>query len=333
MKRIAILPIFNLVTVLTIVLLTASCSLNWQTQATVPVTIGITYEESVGLLYLAQDRNFFIKNGLSVNLKRFDSGVSAISGMVKGEADIGLMSEYPVVVSAFQKQPISIITNVNKSELVSMVGLRDHGIENIADLQGKRVGVTKQTTAEFYLGRFLELNGMNSQDVTLVDLKTTQLVEAVSNGSVDALIGAESYIEQIKEKQGDNLVIWPANINQPVFTVLVAMNNWIEQHPELVRQLLNALVQAESYLIQHPDKARAIIQANLKSDDAFMAGVWKRNRYALSLDYSLIAVMNDEAHWTISENLTTEKAIPNFKEYIYIGGLQAVKPEAVGIVK
>jgi hypothetical protein len=35
----------------------------------------------------------------------------------------------------------------------------------------------------------------------------------------------------------------------------------------------------------------------------------------------------------ISNNLTTEKTIPNFLDYIYTDALKAVKPDAVKIIR
>jgi NitT/TauT family transport system substrate-binding protein len=43
--------------------------------------------------------------------------------------------------------------------------------------------------------------------------------------------------------------------------------------------------------------------------------------------------MEDEARWMISNNLTQEKQVPDFLNYIYEDGLKAVKPEAVKIIR
>jgi hypothetical protein len=42
--------------------------------------------------------------------------------------------------------------------------------------------------------------------------------------------------------------------------------------------------------------------------------------------------MEDEGRWMINNNLTTKKTIPNFRNYIYLKGLDAVKPEAMNII-
>jgi NitT/TauT family transport system substrate-binding protein len=41
----------------------------------------------------------------------------------------------------------------------------------------------------------------------------------------------------------------------------------------------------------------------------------------------------DEARWMITNNLTRDKQVPDFLNYIYVDGLNAVKPEAVNIIR
>ena len=61
--------------------------------------------------------------------------------------------------------------------------------------------------------------------------------------------------------------------------------------------------------------------------------IWPRQQFSLSLDQSLLAAMEDEARWMIKSGLTAEKRVPNFLDYIYEGGLKAIKPEAVSIIR
>jgi hypothetical protein len=46
---------------------------------------------------------------------------------------------------------------------------------------------------------------------------------------------------------------------------------------------------------------------------------------------SLVTAMEDEARWMIINNLTSERTMPNFRDYIYTKGLKEVKPESVNI--
>jgi len=305
------------------------------TEKTESITVGYSPFEQTALLWIAEDQHFFSRNGLNVTLRKYDTGVGSLDGMLNGEADITVgVTEFPTIGRAFQKERIRTIGTLAKIEQIYLVGRKDRGIENVSDLKGKRVGTTLRTIAHFYLGRFLELHGMNMQDITLVDVKTpAEWVNAVANGDIDAIATAQPYANSAKERLGANAVVWPAQGSQPIFGLIVSTDEWITNHPELVNRFLKSLAQAEEYAIRNPAEAKAIVQKRLNLDAAYMETVWSQNQYSLSLDQSLILTMEDEARWMIKNNLTTEKAVPNFMDYIYVDGLEAIKPESVNIIR
>jgi NitT/TauT family transport system substrate-binding protein len=252
--------------------------------------------------------------------------------MLKGEADIAEAAEFPFVRKVFQKEGILIIACNDKFENDYIVGRKDRGIRRISDLKGKKIGVTLKTINEFYLGRFLALNGMNIQDVALVDLTPAQFVSAIVHSDVDAIIAWQPYIHRI-QKEVKGVTIWPAQSSQAVYGILVCSNGWLTQHTDTVKRFLKSLRDAEDYLVHHPNEAKAIVQKRLNYDDSYIARVWPQHRFTLSLDQTLIVAMKDEAQRMINNNLTAEKEIPDFVNYIYIEGLKAVKPEAVNIIR
>ncbi len=63
-----------------------------------------------------------------------------------------------------------------------------------------------------------------------------------------------------------------------------------------------------------------------------MGTVWPDHEYSLTLDQSLVTAMEDEGRWMIANNLTNEKAIPDFRNCIYTKEPPDVKPEAVNIL-
>ena len=83
--------------------------------------------------------------------------------------------------------------------------------------------------------------------------------------------------------------------SQAVYSVLICRNDWIKQHPDLVRRFLNSLAQAEEYIVLHPAEAKAILQKRYHYDDEYVARVWPEHQFSLSLDQSLITAMEDES--------------------------------------
>jgi NitT/TauT family transport system substrate-binding protein len=158
-------------------------------------------------------------------------------------------------------------------------------------------------------------------------------VNAVVNGDIDAVATAQPYANLAKERLGANAVVWPAQSGQPLHGLIISSNEWITKHPELTRRFLKSLAQAEAYVIHNPAQAKDILQKRLNLDPAYIETVWSQNQFSLSLDESVITAMEDQARWMISNNLTTEKKVPDFIDYIYLDGLKAVKPEAVNIIR
>ncbi len=278
------------------------------------ITIGYSPFESTALFCIAEDQHFFSQNGLNVTSRKYDTGVGALDGMLNGEADIAVgTNEFPLVGRALQKERIRTIGSIAKSEFIYLIGRKDRGIENVTDLKGKRVGTTFRTIAHFYLGRFLELHGMNMQDITLVDVKTPEeWVNAVADGDIDAIATAQPYANSASDRLGDNAVVWSAQSSQPLYTQAISTDEWITKHPELIARFLKSLAEAEEYVITHPTEAKAIVQKRLNLSAEYMDTVWQQNQFTLSLDQSLILAMEDEARWMIKNNLTTEKTGAKF---------------------
>ena len=297
------------------------------------ITLGVRPDIVLALPFIAEDRGLFARNGLAVTLSEQKSPPAAVAALKDGQLDVAFASEYNVVSEAFKKEDIRLLGVIDKQQAIYVVGRRDRGLENIADLKGKKIGVSKGGIPEFHVGRLLNLEGVRVEDVTFVDIESAQRVEALANGQVDAALVTRTNFDQAKKRLGDNAVVWSAKRDQVSHVALVSRQDWLTRHPEAVKRLLRALVQAEAYVVQNPAAAQAIVQKRFKYDDATLAALWSENDLSVSLEQSLVSTMLDEARWMIKNNLATEKQIPDFSQYIHLDGLKAVKPGAVTIVQ
>jgi NitT/TauT family transport system substrate-binding protein len=298
------------------------------------ITVAYSPFEATALFWIAQDQNFFGQDRLNLTPRKYETGAGSLDGLLNGEVHIVVgTSEFPLVGRALQKERIRTIGTIAKSEFIYLIGRKDRGIESISDLKGKRVGTTFGTIAHFFLGRFLELNGMSTDDIVLVEVKTPEeWVDAVVNGDIDAVVTAQPYADVAKSHLGANAIVWSTQSSQLLQTQVISTDDWITEHPDLVIRFLKSLALAEQYAILNPAEAKAIVQKQLNLDATYMDTVWSQNQFSLSLDQSLVAAMEDEARWMIANDLTTEIQVPDFLDYIYEDGLEAVKPDAVNII-
>jgi NitT/TauT family transport system substrate-binding protein len=310
-----------------------SCSKGDYSGKVESINFGTVPVAAAALIYIAQDQHFFVANGLSVNIKDYNTGTVTTKALLEGDLDIAWVAEFPFVHRAFAKEKISIIAVVDRFNEQCLFGRKDRGISTIADLKGKKIGIPRNTIAEFYLGRFLELNGMNIQDVSLIDVPPPRSTDAITGGSIDGVIAWEPYTSQIRVNLPDRVVAFPIQSNQPGYGAITGRNDWINKHPEIVSRFLKSLAQAEESLTRNPAAAKVILRKRLNYDDVFTETIWSENQFSLSLDQSLITAMEDEARWMIKNKMTREREVPDFMNYIYVDGLKAVKPEAVNIIR
>ena len=179
-----------------------------------PIVLGIPRLLSSAPVWVATDRGCFERHGLNVTLREYDTGLAAATGVQRGEADLSLSAEFALVQKTFGNAGLCSIGSVAQSELMYLVGRKDRGVTNASDLGGKRVGLPRHTISEFYLSRYVALRGESLDGVTLVDVGRSDGVEALCNGSIDAVVTAEPYLSAIRGRLGDGASVRPVQSGQ-----------------------------------------------------------------------------------------------------------------------
>ena len=161
------------------------------------ITVGLMPSEVETLIYVARDQGYFTDNNLNVTLKNYTTGLLAVNGLLKNEVDIATAADFVVVGKALANKSVTSIGTIDKYSTSYLMVRTDLGISNISDLKGKRIGVPMGTVAEFNLGRFLELHGIEIDQVSLVNTPINLEPKALMNGSVSAVMTAEPYMDEI----------------------------------------------------------------------------------------------------------------------------------------
>lgn len=282
-----------------------------------PVTVGTEFSQVNTLLFIAQNLSYFSANGLNVTLQPYISGAAALGAMVNGEVNIAASSEFTVVNKILADSNITVIGAIDRFQQINLAARKDKGIQNVTDLANKSVGLTFGTSAEYFFGRFLELNGMNHSQVKTVNIQPNHIVEALTNGTVDAVVTWQPYLYQIHNQMANDIVEWPAQSGQQVYSVLSATTSWAEANDNTVTKFLNAISQAENYLQSNPTEGKNLIMSQLNYTKEYLDSVWPDHKFTLSLDQSLVLIMEDEGRWLIANNLTNATSVPDFQNYIY----------------
>jgi NitT/TauT family transport system substrate-binding protein len=300
-------------------------------EAALPVVIGERPYATNALVYIAEERGFFRENGLCVTRQAYPSVVDACDGLASGEVDLALPSEYIVAGSVLKGHNLTVFGSIDRFEALFLVARADRGIADLADLRGRRIGLTRGASGEFHLDRFLDRHGVDGDDVELVPVPPGEQIAALANGSVDAIVAAE-LVDPLRARYGSDLLVWSVQNDQPGQIVVAARCDWAAAHPEEARRFLAALAEAEQFVIERPHEAKTIVGHRLNRTDAAVEEVWGLHRYELSLDRSLVSAMTDEARWMIANDLTNATEVPDFTAFVDPAPLSKVDPDAVGII-
>ncbi len=297
------------------------------------VTIGVPALEQNALLYVAVSKGLLARQGVAATIRDFDSGPAAIAAMMSGQVDIASTAEFPFVMATMNGRQMRILAANDRFENDYIVARRDRGITRVSDLTGKKIGVRRGAITEFYLGRFLTLHGIRQHEITLVDVPPADFVASILNGHVDAIVAWQPFVSQMAGSMPDGLDIWPVQNGQAVYGLLVCRPEWLDGHEETVKRLLKGLAAGEDFLAGHQAESQSIVGKRLGYKDSYVASVWPLHGFSLTLDFSLVAAMEDEARWILESHVSAASEVPDFDSLIYPDGLTAARPEGVNLMQ
>jgi len=299
------------------------------------VTIGISATSLLAsLVHIAEERGYFLEEGIDVEVKGYPTGKAALAATFSGEVDMGTVADTPIVSNSFERNDFAVfLTIVDSAQHSKTLARKDRDINIPQDLVGKKVATTIGTTAHFFMSVFLTLNGIDVSDVEIVNMKPGEMVEAIVNGDVDAICAWEPNVLNAAKNLGDNAIILPSDVGYKATFNLVTMNGYIENNPELIRNVIKALVKAEEFASNNRGESIDIIASRLETDREDIDKLWDGYRFKISPSQSLIITLEDVARWSMRNNFTDKTEVPNYLDYIYMDALETVKPEAVGIIR
>lgn len=296
------------------------------------LTIALPEQPVFALVYIAQNKGYFKDEGLDVTLKDVSTGKEAFEDTVKGGSDIGIGYEAPAVRMLYEGKDLSIISTLHVStKNGALIARKDKGIYKIADVKGKKIGVTFTSGDEFFLTSYLTSEGIKLSEVTLINGAFKDLPGMLTAGTVDAVVEHNPYFYDTKKAfPSDALTIFQSDI-YTANSLLAGDTAVIKNKSEAIIRLLTALVKAEGLIRDNREEAIQSVATSLPhfSEETIRA-TWDQFTPVLKLDNVLLSLLNREAQWFKENNVYTGP-LPDFRKAIFTDYLETVKPEAVTV--
>jgi NitT/TauT family transport system substrate-binding protein len=224
------------------------------------VVLGLGYVPSVQFapFYVARAKGFFTDEGLDVTFQHgIETDFLKLIGTDAMQFAVG--SGEQVILGRAQGLPLTYVATWYRKFPVVVFAPVTSGIEEPKDLEGKRVGIPGLFGASLIGWKAMaDAADVDESAVSLESIGFTQAA-AVSEGRVDAAL---DYIVngpvQLRLAGRDVNVIPVADYSNLPANGLVTNDRTIQERPELVQKMVNAMLRGIRYTLDHPDEAFAI---------------------------------------------------------------------------
>jgi len=206
-------------------------------------------------LLVAQEQGIFAKHGIDARLV---SVSGATVPRLTAEVPLGYIGAPAALLQAAGGTDLKILGSFDAARLSGHVVARPD-IKTPQELRGKRFGV-RVIGAGQWINTILALQHLgldpkqdNISTVAVGD--EPQIVRALETGAIDAAVLSPAQSLQLRAKGFTVLLdLAPANLHGPP-NALVATTTYLQQHPDVVENIVTALVEATAFSLAPANKA------------------------------------------------------------------------------
>jgi NitT/TauT family transport system substrate-binding protein len=207
---------------------------------------------------IAQEKNFFAQNNLSIDLVWFDGYLDSINALVAGQLDANSQTLNDTIAPLGAGADLVVVLTNDNSTGNDQIVVRE-GINTIADLKGKTVAAEEGTVDHFLLLLGLQQEGLSSQDINFQPLETGKAAAAFAAGQVDAVGVFAPFSTQALKRPGSKALFTSADFPGAISDHLVFNRSFVDDHPQQVQALINSWFAALDYIHANPDESYEIM--------------------------------------------------------------------------
>jgi len=249
-------------------------------------------------LTIAESLGYFKAEGLDVTIVDFAGGSKALQAVVGGSADVVsgafehtlMMQPKGIRLRAFalQGRAPQIVLGINPKTMP--------GFRSVADLRGKKIGVTAPGSSTNVLANFvLAKAGLKASDVSIIGVGASSgAVAAMRSGQIDAISNLDPVITLL-QRSGDLKIVSDTRIVAEADKAfggpmpagcLYAPQAFIDKNPGTVQAIANAIVKADKWIhaAGPTDILKAVPESYLLGDRAVYIDAFLASKGALSAD-------------------------------------------------
>jgi NitT/TauT family transport system substrate-binding protein len=241
---------------------------NISEESKTPIKIAINEWPGYAHAFLAQEKGFFEKNGVAVELIFDRDYTTSQQRYIDGE-----------VQGVFEVLPDTMFRNTEglPSKVVYLMDYSETGdvivgsVNSIEELKGKTIGVEGiNTFSHIFALRTIESHGMTEGDVFFEIVLAQDVVKKIEDGTIQAGHTWEPTKSEAIEK-GYNVLANAGEFPYLVTDVLVFDENIIEERPDDIQKIVQSMFEAQEYQKKYNNESVRIMAEAENVDESSMA--------------------------------------------------------------
>ncbi|MDO8723478.1 MAG: ABC transporter substrate-binding protein, partial [Syntrophales bacterium] len=217
-------------------------------------------------LHVGIELGYYKEEGIDIEPIEMKGGGDTVRGVTTGGMPMGIVG-LPSSIMAFEKgEPVKVVGGNLAVSSICWVTKKDSPIKTIQDLKGKKAAHTGpgSNTQLLLIKSLREAKGIDPEEVNLIATGGGfETITALKTGLVDAAYSAEPIVS----KYGKEFrVLWWVSEYVPDYenSVVMTSNEFIKEHPDIIKGFLKAHQKAMDFIIKNPEEAGKIWAKALK---------------------------------------------------------------------
>ncbi len=262
------------------------------------IRLGTSNNVGAAIVYLAQDRGYFKRAGVNVDIEPVTNGAAAASAVLSGALDVSEGNTISIALAYEKGLPLRFIAPIanysTRRPTTVLVVDRSSAIASGADLNGKTLAVNGlNNITQLAAQGWIDAHGGDSHSVHYVEMTFSEMGPALQRHAIDAAVISEPALTQAVNARVLGQC-YDAIADRFMVNGWFATQDWIAKHTDAVERFGRALSEAAKWANSAPAETNPILSARTGIPMALMQKM-AHSTYATTFDAALIQPQIDIA--------------------------------------
>jgi len=272
-----------------------------------------------GALIVAQQKGLFKEQGLNITIQEPTDPSMPAKLVAAGQVDLAVSYQPQLIQDVAVGLPLVRISTLIGTPLNTLMVLDSSGINNIADLKGKKIGTAiSDGVGEATIDTMLKNSGLSLDDVKIINVGWG-LSSSLAAKKVDAIYGGYRNFElhQLAIEGFKGRAFFVEEEGVPPYDELVVVVKKNQLEVTTTRKFNRAVELATQYIVNHQDEAWEVFKSYKGDLDTELNRLaWKDTVIRFALRPAALDVQRYDEYARFLKNTGLIKHIPKSESYL-----------------